>query len=318
MALAGTRTALAPLMLALLCATATASRLDRLRAPQAALPRSAVDALNLRSALLLRGGESEDALPEPTTAAEEADAEAPLEATPTAEASASDTSLDLGESAQLAPSAPVGCWSVISKIVSAIRELLSPTYAYAKKDSDILGDTSQTSGFAADDESWRTQRKKIHDIELGPGARKRVMRDLRRLKAAQVADEELGLEVDDCETLTDWVVKMVGAKGTVYEGEIYRIRVRFHADYPTAPPEVTFMRPAPVHEHIYSDGKICLNILYSDWDSKQDVKSVCLSLLSMMSSAKKKSRPPDNDSTVVMSQGQKTRNMQWEFHDDNC
>ena len=49
-----------------------------------------------------------------------------------------------------------------------------------------------------------------------------------------------------------------------------------------------------------------------------DVKSVCLSLLSMLSSAKKKKRPPDNDSTVVMSQGQKTRSMQWEFHDDKC
>ena len=117
------------------------------------------------------------------------------------------------------------------------------------------------------------------------------------------------------------------------------------------------MRPAPVHEHVYSDGKICLNILYSDWDPKMDVrcawggrvvqctmcglstnvgagwvglgweglgwdgvrlgcgwvgcdislfalqvKSLCLSLLSMLSSAQKKGRPPDNDSTVVLSQ----------------
>ena len=75
------------------------------------------------------------------------------------------------------------------------------------------------------------------------------------------------------------------------------------------PPEVT--RPAPMHEHIYSDGKICLNILYNDWKPQQDIT---LSLRSMLSSA----RPPDNDSTVVMSQGQKTRNMQWEFHDDKC
>ena len=35
-------------------------------------------------------------------------------------------------------------------------------------------------------------------------------------------------------------LQIVGAKGTVYEGEIYRIRVRFHADYPTAPPEVCY------------------------------------------------------------------------------
>lgn len=181
--------------------------------------------------------------------------------------------------------------------------------------SELLGDATQMEGFAPDDESWRTQRKKINNAELGAVARKRVLRDLRRLKKEQ---ESLGIEVEDCETLTDWVVKFVGAKGSIYEGEIYRLRVRFHPDYPVQPPEITFMRPAPVHEHIYSDGKICLNILYNDWNPQQDVKSITLSLISMMASAKKKKRPPDNDSTVVMSQGQKTRNMQWEFHDDKC
>ena len=152
-------------------------------------------------------------------------------------------------------------------------------------------------------------------VTLEPAARKRVLRDLRTMRKD---GPEVGLEVEDCEVLTDWVIKVVGAPKTVYEGEIYRLRVRFHADYPTQPPEIVFMRPAPKHEHIYSDGKICLNILYNDWEPTMDVKSLCLSLLSMLSSAKKKKRPPDNDSTVVMSQGQKTRNMQWEFHDDKC
>lgn len=77
---------------------------------------------------------------------------------------------------------PVGCWSVIDKLISMVRMLLTPKYDYAKKDNDILGSTQQLSGFAPDDESWRTQRKKLHDIELGPATRKRVMRDLRRLK----------------------------------------------------------------------------------------------------------------------------------------
>jgi len=209
----------------------------------------------------------------------------------------------------------VGCWSGLQKLWQMLVSLLSPSYSYAKVGTDILGDSSQMSGFDPDDESWRTQRKKLNEEELQAGSRKRVLKDLRIMKRDGA---EIGIEVEDCECLTDWVVKVVGAAGTVYEGEIYRLRVRFHADYPSQPPTVTFMRPAPVHEHIYSDGKICLNILYNDWNPKMDVKSLCLSLLSMLSSAKKKSRPPDNDSTVVMSQGQKTRNMQWEFHDDHC
>ena len=63
--------------------------------------------------------------------------------------------------------------------------------------------------------------------------------------------------------------------------------------------------PSPRHRA----QSVRLAVLYNDWDPKLDVKSVCLSLRSMLSSAKRKKRPPDNDSTVVMSQGQKTRNM---------
>ena len=257
--------------------------------------------LRHRSALLaLRGGAEEGTLPDPVaeTAAEDdtLPAEAPIHGSG-------------------AVPAEMTCWSGLQKVWQLLMSLLSPSYSYAKKDTDILGDSSKMCGFAQDDESWRTQRKKLNEVELQAGSRKRVLKDLRIMKRD---GPEIGIEVEDCECLTDWVVKVIGAAGTVYEGETYRLRVRFHEDYPSQPPTVTFMRPAPVHEHIYSDGKICLNILYNDWKPEQDVKSVSLALLSMLSSAKKKSRPPDNDSTVVMSQGQKTRNMQWEFHDDHC
>lgn len=253
--------------------------------------------------LSLRGGADDEALPDPPKPPADKDAlQLPSDAA------------DADDDDAVALSPMGSCMAGVKKIISMLLSFLSPSHDYAKVGSDLLGNAEQQCGYAADDESWRTQRKKLNEVELQAGTRKRVLRDLRLIKR----ETDLGLEVEDCECLTDWVIKLVGAKGTVYEDEIYRLRVRFHADYPSQPPEVTFMRPAPVHEHIYSDGKICLNILYNDWNPKLDIKSVCLSLLSMLSSAKSKKRPPDNDSTVVMSQGQKTRNMQWEFHDDKC
>lgn len=270
------------------------------RAPRDQTPRLLSRAPLL--ALRLRGGADDAAMTE-MPLQPKADADVPLPA-PNKPA----VRVPAGES--------VGCFAVLSRLWEMLMSLLSPSHDYAKQDkTDLLGDPAQLSGFAADDESWRTQRKKLNRVELPPPARKRVLRDLRQLKAA---GSGLGIAVDDAECLTDWVVSMVGANGTVYQGEIYRLRVRFHPEYPVRPPEVRFMRPAPVHEHIYSDGKICLNILYSDWDPKMDVKSLCLSLLSMLSSAKKKSRPPDNNQTVVLTQGQQAGSMQWDFHDDNC
>ncbi len=54
----------------------------------------------------------------------------------------------------------------------------------------------------------------------------------------------------------------------------------------------------PKHEHVYSNGFICLSTLYdgntslhlSDWTPSLRVSSVCLSVQSMISSATKKVR----------------------------
>lgn len=58
-----------------------------------------------------------------------------------------------------------------------------------------------------------------------------------------------------------WVVSMTGAKGTIYAGEKFRLKFNFPVDYPFSPPSVYFLQPIPRHEHVYSNGDICLNLL---------------------------------------------------------
>lgn len=59
-----------------------------------------------------------------------------------------------------------------------------------------------------------------------------------------------------------WQVSFEGAKGTIYEGEKFKLQLRFSDQYPIESPEVIFVGKPPDHEHIYSNGFICLSILY--------------------------------------------------------
>ncbi|XP_039284181.1 ubiquitin-conjugating enzyme E2 W isoform X4 [Nilaparvata lugens] len=101
-----------------------------------------------------------------------------------------------------------------------------------------------------------------------------------------------GVEVDGDQAeqnLSLWTVHMKGAEGTLYEGEVFQLQFKFSPKYPFDSPEVTFIGSnIPVHPHVYSNGHICLSILTDDWSPALSVQSVCLSIVSMLSSCKEK------------------------------
>lgn len=141
---------------------------------------------------------------------------------------------------------------------------------------------------------------------------------LQQLVQLRGKDRDPLVRVQPPAQLSEWVVEVTGAPGSLYEGERYKLQFNFDRSYPASPPRVRFLRPVPKHEHVYSDGKICLNILYSDWKPEMTVLGVSQSLISMMASAVEKKRPPDNAATIMNSIHQDPSKMQWIFHDDKC
>jgi len=113
-----------------------------------------------------------------------------------------------------------------------------------------------------------------------------------------------------------WIVTLDMPSNTIYAGETYRLRIKFPPDYPTSPPSVYFLPPTPRHEHVYTNGDICLSLLGTDWRPIMTAQSVAQAIMSILCGAQRKSLPMDNARHAGNKPGKKQND--WVYHDDNC
>ena len=145
-------------------------------------------------------------------------------------------------------------------------------------------------------------------------AQKRLQRELDELKCSYPWFE-VGV-VNDSRLI--WNVGFNGAEGSVFAGERFVLQFKFDENYPIEAPEVIFIGNYPHHEHVYSNGYICLSILYGEWSPSLRVSSIVLSIQSMLSSANHKSRPKNDSEFCSYSGGISPKNFHWVFEDDKC
>lgn len=113
-----------------------------------------------------------------------------------------------------------------------------------------------------------------------------------------------------------WVITLSMPDNCIYAGEKYKLRVQFPSDYPTSPPSVFFLPPTPRHEHVYTNGDICLSLLGKDWRPIMTAQSIAQAIMSILCGAQRKSLPMDNARHAGNKPGQKQDD--WVYHDDNC
>lgn len=89
------------------------------------------------------------------------------------------------------------------------------------------------------------------------------------------------IEVDYPEDILIWTARIIGPSETPYEGGVFNIVIKFDTDYPLKPPSLTFLTPM-FHPNIYKDGKICVDILQGEWSPTQSVRTILLSILSLL------------------------------------
>lgn len=81
--------------------------------------------------------------------------------------------------------------------------------------------------------------------------------------------------------LTQWRATLNGVDDTPYAGLVFKLSFNFPTDYPYKPPEVLFRTPI-YHPNVDFSGRICLDILKSKWSAAYNIRTVLLSLQSLL------------------------------------
>ncbi|ELA45944.1 hypothetical protein VCUG_02571 [Vavraia culicis subsp. floridensis] len=113
---------------------------------------------------------------------------------------------------------------------------------------------------------------------------------------------------------TTLILDVYGAPSTIYSGEIFTLKIEINDNYPIDPPTAVFIKNIPENEHVYTNGHICISVLHDDWSPAMTLEMVVIAILSMLSDAKKKSKPPDNYFYTVFKRNKSPRDTKWVYH----
>merc|ERR1719158_1034528 len=94
----------------------------------------------------------------------------------------------------------------------------------------------------------------------------------------------------DGDKLFEWIATVHGPTDSVYEGLKYKLRLEFPAGYPYTAPTVRFVTPC-FHPNVDQHGNICLDILKEKWSALYEVRTILLSIQSLLGE-------PNNDSPL--------------------
>jgi ubiquitin-conjugating enzyme E2 N len=121
------------------------------------------------------------------------------------------------------------------------------------------------------------------------GVNARILKETQKLKSEPI--EGISVERDSTNERYFKVI-INGPKDSPYEGGKFQLEIYLPEDYPMVPPKVIF-KTKIYHPNIDFLGRICLDILKSEWSPALQIRTVLLSIICLLS--KPNTSDPLND-----------------------
>jgi ubiquitin-conjugating enzyme E2 D/E len=112
---------------------------------------------------------------------------------------------------------------------------------------------------------------------------RRIQNEIKHLDQSHTAEYikmfKINMVEDD---VYHWDVTLYGPGDSLYEGYEFKLDIRLPDDYPFSAPRVKFITPIQ-HVNINAKGDICLDILKDRWAPSQNIKTIILSIILLLS-----------------------------------
>jgi ubiquitin-conjugating enzyme E2 C len=119
-------------------------------------------------------------------------------------------------------------------------------------------------------------------VGAAPAAGQSVNKRLQSELMSLMMTKDAGISAfPDGDNIFHWTGSIVGGEGTVYEGLQYKLALKFPTGYPYEAPQVTFLTPC-FHPNVDQYGNICLDILKEKWSAVYNVRTILLSIMSLL------------------------------------
>merc|ERR1711865_499521 len=151
-----------------------------------------------------------------------------------------------------------------------------------------MGTSQSTMNTAANTAASVTPPSSKANETAGPAASdgsitKRLQQELMQL---MMGSDDSVSAFPEGDNLFSWIGSITGSSETVYEGLAYKLSIKFPsgqggACYPYAAPVVKFETPC-FHPNVDQHGNICLDILKDKWSACYNIRTILLSIQSML------------------------------------
>jgi ubiquitin-conjugating enzyme E2 D len=111
---------------------------------------------------------------------------------------------------------------------------------------------------------------------------RRILNEVKQIRENASDDQSMFILNTVNNDYYNWEAIIYGPSESLYENCEFKLNIRLQDNYPITPLSIKFVTKIP-HVNVNENGEICMDILKQEWRSSHNIRTVLLSLISLLS-----------------------------------